>query len=62
MDAYINSISVELTDKDMKNLLSSQYVNGLLEQGGPSTDVFVKMFGLEKTRHLYNKILFGIYK
>ena len=61
-DAYINSISVELTDKDMKNLFSSQYVNGLLEQGGPSTDVFIKMFGFEKTRHLYNKILFGIYK
>ena len=35
------------------------YINGLLEYGGPSTDVFVKNLGKEKTEKLFHEVLFG---
>ena len=35
------------------------YINGLLEHGGPSTDVFVKNLGKEKTEKLFHEVLFG---
>ena len=38
------------------------YVNGLLEHGGPSTDVFKKALGEKKTKKLFKKVLFGIDK
>jgi hypothetical protein len=40
--------------------MAAVYVNGLLEKGGPSTDVFKKELGVEKTTKLFRKILFGI--
>lgn len=57
--AYLDVTTENLIDIQMKNELSSKYVNGLLQHGGPSTDVFIKMFGEEKTANLYKKILFG---
>lgn len=54
------SVEVEsLSEVEKKHELSARYVDGLLEHGGPSTDVFVKMFGLENTKKLYKEILFG---
>ena len=38
---------------------ASVYVEGLLTNGGPSTDVFKKGIGDEKTAELFRKILFG---
>ncbi len=38
---------------------ASVYVEGLLEKGGPSTDVFLKGMGREKTQALFRKVLFG---
>ncbi len=38
---------------------ASVYVEGLLANGGPSTDVFKKALGEEKTAHLFRYILFG---
>lgn len=38
---------------------ASVYVEGLLSNGGPSTDVFKKGIGDEKTAELFRKILFG---
>lgn len=38
---------------------ASVYVEGLLANGGPSTDVFKKGIGDEKTAVLFRKILFG---
>ena len=35
------------------------YVEGLLKNGGPSTDVFKKGIGHEKTAELFRKVLFG---
>ena len=34
-------------------------MEGLLEHGRPSTDVFKKKFGDKKTGELFRKILFG---
>lgn len=38
---------------------ASVYVEGLLKNGGPSTDVFKKGIGDEKTAELFRKVLFG---
>ena len=38
---------------------ASMYVEGLLTHGGPSTDVFKKGIGEEKTAELFRKILFA---
>lgn len=44
---------------DAKREKASVYVEGLLEHGGPSTDVFKKGIGDEKTAELFRKVLFG---
>ena len=44
---------------EQKRLKSDAYVTGLLEHGGPSTDVFVKYIGKEKTEKLFREVLFG---
>ena len=38
---------------------ASVYVEGLLANGGPSTDVFKKGIGAEKTAELFRKVLFA---
>ena len=38
---------------------ASVYVEGLLNNGGPSTDVFMKGLGREKTEFLFRHFLFG---
>ena len=48
--------SCEVTPKLEK---VSVYVEGLLSHGGPSTDVFKKAMGEEKTAKLFRKVLFG---
>jgi hypothetical protein len=60
LKAYLNICNEKIIDNEKKIELSSKYVNGLLDNGGPSTDVFIKMFGREKTEKLYNEILFGL--
>ena len=52
----------EVEDKDAKRIKSEEYVNGLLSNGGPSTDQFVKMIGLEKTTEYFSKVIFGTAK
>ena len=47
-------------DPAEKKALQAAYVNGLLSNGGASTDVFKKNIGQEKTEELYRKYLFGI--
>lgn len=43
----------------LKREKASVYVEGLLKNGGPSTDVFKKGIGEEKTAYLFRHILFG---
>lgn len=44
---------------DAKREKASVYVEGLLSNGGPSTDIFLKHCGTEKTAYLFRQILFG---
>ena len=44
---------------EQKRQKTDAYVTGLLEHGGPSTDVFVKNLGKEKTEKLFHEVLFG---
>ena len=57
--AYLESSNDPVTDKAAKQDKARFYVNGLIEKGGPSTDVFKKSIGVEKTRTLFENILFG---
>jgi len=61
-EAYISSEAVPVSDADAKAQKASYYVNGLLEKGGPSTDVFKKALGEEMTTKLFREILFGTKK
>lgn len=47
-------------NREAKLEKAAYYVNGLLRNGGPSTDVFKKELGDEKTEKLFNNVLFGI--
>ena len=58
--AYLASIpTADVDDIAAKSTKASVYVEGLLTNGGPSTDVFKKQFGEEKTTYLFRNILFG---
>jgi hypothetical protein len=46
-------------EAEPKREKASVYVEGLLKNGGPSTDAFKKGIGGEKTAELFRKILFG---
>ena len=46
-------------DASAKREKASVYVEGLLKHGGPSTDVFKKAIGDEKTAALFRKVLFA---
>jgi hypothetical protein len=46
-------------EAEPKREKTSVYVEGLLKNGGPSTDVFKKGIGEERTAELFRKILFG---
>ena len=58
-ETYLASSAAAVTDKAAKQEKARAYVNGLLEKGGPSTDVFKKSIGEAKTRELFENILFG---
>lgn len=58
---FLESIKKDpILDSCKKLSLHRKYVDGLLEHGGPSTDVFVKAVGKEKTKELFRKFLFGV--
>ena len=59
-EAYLRSSRTTVTDRAKKLEKAKAYANGLIEKGGPSTDVFKKAIGEEKTVELFEKILFGI--
>jgi hypothetical protein len=60
LDAYLVCCKAAApADEAAKREKASVYVEGLLENGGPSTDVFKKGIGDEKTADLFRKTLFG---
>ena len=58
--SYLDAPASHTQDLQKKREKTLHYVNGLLNHGGPSTDVFVKGLGREKTEELFHKVLFGI--
>ena len=60
--AYIDSGNTQVSDRAKKLERASVYVEGLLKNGGPSTDVFKKSLGEEKTAELFRNVLFGTAK
>lgn len=56
--AYLDT-DVPPSDPDAKKAKAAVYVEGLLKNGGPSTDAFKKALGEEKTAYLFRNILFG---
>lgn len=59
MKAYLSLPAKPVTDPEKKREKTNAYVEGLLQNGGPSTDVFKKALGEEKTAELFRKVLFG---
>ncbi len=59
LHAYLNVAVNAVEDTEAKRGKASYYVEGLLEKGGPSTDVFKKSIGEEKTATIFRKVLFG---
>ena len=58
-NAYLSCINRRVDDVEGKKEKASYYVEGLLEKGGPSTDVFKKTLGVEQTAKLFREVLFG---
>ena len=48
-----------ICDPIEKKAKAKEFTDGLLENGGPSTDMFMKKFGLEKTEKFFNEAMFG---
>ena len=60
LDAYLAACKAAApADEASKREKACVYVEGLLANGGPSTDVFKKGIGDEKTAQLFRKTLFG---
>lgn len=59
LEAYLAAPAGDVADKAAKAAKAAVYVDGLLTHGGPSTDVFKKSMGVEKTAELFRNILFG---
>ena len=43
----------------LKKAKAREYTNGLISNGGPATDAFLKAWGKEKTKDFFDKVLFG---
>lgn len=60
MNAFLTDCAgASACDPEIKREKAGVYVEGLLTHGGPSTDVFKKSIGEEKTARLFRHILFG---
>lgn len=58
MKAFTQLPASAVSDKEAKEKKTSYYVDGLLNNGGPATDVFLSAVGKEKTTELFKKVLF----
>ncbi|MBO5526318.1 MAG: hypothetical protein J5993_06165 [Clostridia bacterium] len=58
LSAYLE-IENPVACAEEKRRKTAYYVDGLLANGGPSTDVFKKSLGVEKTAWIFKHILFG---
>lgn len=60
IDAYFSSFKEkDEEDEDIKKENTKKYVDGLFENGGPSTDQFIKMIGKDDAYELFSKYIFS---
>lgn len=57
--AYLSLPARPVTDPEKKREKTNVYVEGLLRNGGPSTDVFKQALGEEKCAEMFRTVLFG---
>ena len=60
LKTYLALDAKETTDMQNKKEKTLFYVDGLLKNGGPATDVFKKSLGAEKTAEFLHKVMFSI--
>ena len=59
-EAYLDLCrDARVIDKEEKKVKADLYRDGLLENGGASTDSFLKAWGKEKTERFFKEVLFG---
>ncbi|MBQ6333861.1 MAG: hypothetical protein IJI46_02165 [Erysipelotrichaceae bacterium] len=59
-EAYLEQCKdAHVCDNKEKEKLNRKYSYGLINNGGPATDVFLKKWGKEKTQDFFDKVLFG---
>jgi len=58
--AYLDTPAAAVRDPAEKRRRSEVYVQGLLDNGGPSTDAFVKALGKTAVTKLFRSCLFGL--
>lgn len=57
---FLNLLSTfKPTDPEVKKPLVDKYTQGLLDNGGASTDMFLEKLGKEKTTELFKEVLFA---
>lgn len=54
------SKNLDSCNEELKKTKAKEYTDGLLENGGPSTDAFIKAKGKEYTEKLYREVLFRV--
>lgn len=59
LSTFLSIEREKTSDIEKKKEKSAYYVDNLIKNGGPSTDVFKKKFGEEKTADLFRRVLFG---
>ena len=57
--AFFSIEAPAVSDHAAKRAKASEYVEGLISNGGPSTDVFKKKFCEEYTGKIFRTVLFG---
>ena len=58
LSAFLSLPAGPTKDPEAKRKKTEKYVEGLLKNGGPSTDVFKEALGEEKTKKLFREVLF----
>ena len=59
-NAYLGQLAAApACDPDAKKAKADAYRDGLLDNGGPATDAFLKVWGKEKTAQFFKEVLFG---
>ena len=59
-EEYVNRLKdARPCDPAQKKVRADAYRDGLLDNGGPATDTFLRVWGKEKTGELFEKVLFS---